>query len=148
MAGICRSALISVTAKSAVALPARGTALQMFFWLSWLVVMALIRLFAYLQMTFNGVFATHQHDLFSPGLGLFPAPGVVKPVLQRTVQWQLPTRAATSEEIRDSGLAEFAKQLANTRAVPQVPCYRVSEGVDISSLAFQVAIQQVLSAVD
>jgi hypothetical protein len=94
-----------------------------------------------LQMTFDGVFATHQHDLFSRRLGLFPAPGVLEPLLQRTTQWKLPTRAATSKEIKSSGLALFS---SGAGTVPQVPSYKVTKGIDTNSLAFQVAFQQVL----
>ena len=94
------------------------------------------------QMTFNGVFATHQHDLFQPHLGLFSGSGGLQSLLRRTRRWQVCTRPATAAEVAAGALAEFAEATGTT---PHVSSYTVAEGVDTSSLAFQVAFQQVCS---
>lgn len=95
-------------------------------------------------MTFNGVFATHQHQLFSPVLRLFCTPDDSPPLLRRTHTWRVSTRAIADEAVQaNSTLAAFASA---TQEPVREPTFLVDAGVDMSSLAFQVAAEQVRHA--
>ena len=94
-----------------------------------------------LQMAFNGIFATHQHHLFLPALQLFPGPGVSEPLLKRFARWRVSTRRLQPSELSPGSALERYARACGTDVV--APTYTVDEGVDTSSLAFQVAIEQV-----
>jgi hypothetical protein len=85
-------------------------------------------LFDALQRTFNGVFATHQHALFTADLGLFQSPDGTGPgQLQRTETWCITAR-------EDSDPADTTRNDTDFLIVP---------GVNTTSLAFRVAEREV-----
>jgi hypothetical protein len=99
------------------------------------------------QKSFTGVFATHQHDLLLPALRLYPVDGdAATSMLSRTVWWRVCTRRVCAADVVAAGvdasspLVQYAEAVEDTA---MVPTYEVANGKDTSSLAFQVAVEQV-----
>lgn len=99
-----------------------------------------------MQMTFTGVFATHQHDLLLPELRLFPSPASLSSTLQRTVWWRMCSRTVSPAQAQAPAASALSAQaqayIDAVGCAAVVPTYKVSEGADTTSLAFQVAIEQ------
>jgi hypothetical protein len=101
---------------------------------------------ASLQMTFNGVFATHQHHLFCPTLQLFPTHNATRPLLKRTHLWRMGTRPLELSDMPKDSVLTMYSVVTGQKVV--APTYTVEEGIDTSSLAFQVAAEQVFALQD
>jgi hypothetical protein len=90
-----------------------------------------------MQMDFCGVFATHQHSIFLPELRLFPSESGPAQ-LRRTVLWRMAVNRAAAPTAADTS----SDNGAGAR-LPHDVCYNVEPGLDTTSLAIEVAEQEV-----
>lgn len=95
-----------------------------------------------LQSNYAGIFATHQHDILHPALGLFPSPAAPGS-LQRTRDMKMvvspvrmPSAAARAMNPAAEALARWEE---DTGTRPYVSAFTMEPGTDTNSLAFQVA---------
>jgi hypothetical protein len=94
-------------------------------------------------MDFCGVFATHQHSIFLSELRLFPSDGCEAPQLRRTVLWRMAVSRAVPPTAADTCTDGSAAQMG--AILPHDVCYTVEPGLDTTSLAIEVAQQEVCS---